>query len=125
MRRKLGKKNMKLFVLFSFLVLLVVCLFGYGVYVAFSIDKNIYDVATGSFTYDVENSYVKLDQAGTLQQKWDKKYYLSVKDKNSSKNKVINLGNDAIIYNDNASQIIKKGEIINIVVISELILMEM
>lgn len=100
MRRKLGKKNIKLFVLFSFLVLLVVGLFGYGIYVNFSIDKHIYTVENGSFTYDANNSYVLLEDEGSLQQKWDKKYYLSIKNKDNSKNKVIDLGNDVVIYND-------------------------
>ena len=42
MKRKLGKKNIRLFVLFSFLVLLVVCLFGYFIYQALVYDKETY-----------------------------------------------------------------------------------
>ncbi len=99
MKRKLGKKNIRLFVLFSFLVLGVVGIFGYGIYTAMSFDHNIYKVASGSFTYDADNSYVNLESEGELSQKWDKKYYLSVKDK--SKSKVIDLGNDVVIYHDN------------------------
>lgn len=99
MKRKLGKKNIRLFVLFSFLVLLVIGLFAYGIYTAFSYDKNIYTVSTGSFTYDKENSYVKLDDDGTLQQRWDKKFYLSTKGEDG-KNKVSNLGNDVVLYNE-------------------------
>lgn len=105
MKRKLGKRNVRLFVLFSFLVLLVACLFGYGIWTAFSIDKHIYQITTGSFTYDAENSYIKLEDNATLQQKWDKKYYLSVKSKENSKNKVYSLGNDVIIYNENSNDL--------------------
>lgn len=101
MRRKLGKRNIRLFVLFSFLVLLVSCLFGFGIWTSFSIDKNIYKVVVGSFTYDSENNYVKLDTDATLQQKWDKKYYLSVESKEKAKNKVYSLGNDVVLYNEN------------------------
>lgn len=100
MKRKLGKRNVRLFVLFSFLVLLVSGLFIYGIWTSFTIDKNIYTVVSGSFTYDAENSYVKLDSEGTLQQKWDKKYYLSVADKKKSKNKVYSLGNDVVLFNE-------------------------
>lgn len=100
MKRKLGKRNVRLFVLFSFLVLLVAGLFGFGVWTSFSIDKNIYNVVTGTFTYDLDNSYVKLDSDGVLQQKWDKKYYLSVSSKDNSKNKVYSLGNDVVLYNE-------------------------
>lgn len=105
MKRKLGKKNTRLFVLFSFLVILVACLFGYGIWMVFSIDKNIYQVKVNSFTYDSDNGYIKLDTDGTLQQKWDKKYYLSVKAKDKNKNKVYSLGNDVIIYNENDSNL--------------------
>lgn len=99
MKRKLGKKNIRLFVLFSFLVLGVVGIFGYGIYTAMSYDHTIYKIASGSFTYDADNSYVNLDSEGELSQKWDKKYYLSVKEKNKSK--TIDLGNDVVIYHDN------------------------
>ena len=99
MKRKLGKKNIRLFVLFSFLVLLVIGLFAYGIYTAFSYDKNVYSVSIGTFTYDKENSYVKLEDDGTLQQRWDKKFYLSSKAENG-KNKVSNLGNDVVLYNE-------------------------
>ena len=100
MKRKLGKRNVRLFVLFSFLVLLVSGLFIYGIWTSFTIDKNIYTVVSGTFTYDAENSYVKLESQGTLQQKWDKKYYLSVADKEKSKNKVYSLGNDVVLFNE-------------------------
>lgn len=101
MKRKLGKGNMRLFVLFSFLALLITGLFIYGIYTAFSYDKNEYEVASGTFTYDSDNSYVKLETDGILQQRWDKKYYLSVTDLTSKKNLVYDLGTDAIMYNEN------------------------
>lgn len=81
MKRKFGKKNIRLFVLFSFLVLLVILLFGFIIYKAMSFDKAIYSVATGSFMYDVSNNYVSLEETGKLQQRWDKHYYLSLEKK--------------------------------------------
>ena len=105
MKRKLGKRNVRLFVLFSFLVLLVAALFGFGIWTAFSVDKNIYTVVSGTFTYDSDNSYVKLDSEGVLQQKWDKKYYLSVNSKEKAKNKVYTLGNDVVLYNENENSL--------------------
>lgn len=100
MKRKLGKRNIRLFVLFSFLVLLVSGLFALGIWTSFSIDKNIYDVVVGTFTYDSDNSYVKLDTNGVLQQKWDKQYYLSIASNDTKKNKVYSLGNDVVLYNE-------------------------
>ena len=95
MKRKLGKKNIRLFVLFSFLVLLVIILFGYFIYQALTYDKTLYKVAANSFMYDSDNNYVLLENDGELTQKWDKHYYLKVKDKKK------NMGNDVVVYNDN------------------------
>ncbi len=95
MKRKLGKKNIRLFVLFSFLVLLVVCLFGYFIYQALVYDKETYKIAANSFMYDNNNEYVLLENDGELTQKWDKHYYLKVKDKKK------NMGDDVVVYNDN------------------------
>lgn len=95
MKRKLGKKNIRLFVLFSFLVLLVVVLFGYFIYKALSYDKTLYKIATNSFMYDADNNYVLLESAAELTQKWDKRYYLQVNDKSKD------MGNDVVVYNDN------------------------
>lgn len=98
MKRKFGKKNIRLFVLFSFLVLLVILLFGFIIYKAMSFDKAIYSVATGSFMYDVSNNYVSLEETGKLQQRWDKHYYLSLEKK--GKTKTTDLGTDVVVYNE-------------------------
>ena len=95
MKRKLGKKNIQLFVLFSFLVLLVVGLFGYFIYQALIYDKASYKIAANSFMYDTNNEYILLEYDGELTQKWDKHYYLTEKDKKK------NMGNDVVVFNDN------------------------
>lgn len=97
MKRKLGKNNIKLFILFSFIVLLVTLLFGYAIFVAFSYDKKVYNVVKGSFVYDANYNYISLDTDASLQQKWDKKYYLSFTSKGTKK--VSDLGKDVVIYN--------------------------
>ena len=76
MKRKLGKKNIQLFVLFSFFVILVVVLFVFIIYRVLSYDRTIYDVSNGSFMYDKDNNYVLLESTAKLKQKWDKNYYL-------------------------------------------------
>lgn len=98
MKRKLGKKNIRLFVLFSFLVFLVIILFGFIIYRALSYDNTIYSVSSGSFMYDADNNYVSLEKDASLQQKWDKHYYLSVNEK--SNKKTIDVGTDVVIYNE-------------------------
>ena len=98
MNQKIGKKNnTKLYILFSFVVILVIGLFGYGLYNTLSYDKAIYNVEEGSFTYDKDYNYVTLANAATLQQRWDKNYYLKV----TNENQVTNLGNDVVVYNQN------------------------
>ena len=74
MKRKLGKKNIQLFVLFSFFVILVIVLFVFIIYRVLSYDRNIYDVSNGSFMYDKDNNYVLLESTAKLKQKWDKNY---------------------------------------------------
>ena len=91
------KNNTGLFVLFSFLVILIIALFGYGLYNTLSFDNTVYDVAEGSFTYDYDYNYVSLSTPASMQQRWDKNYYLKMSDEN----KVINLGDDVVVYNKN------------------------
>ena len=91
------KNNTGLFVLFSFLVILIIALFGYGLYNTISFDNTVYDVAEGSFTYDYDYNYVSLSTTASMQQRWDKNYYLKMSDEN----KVINLGDDVVVYNKN------------------------
>ena len=91
------KNNTGLFVLFSFVVILIVGLFSYGLYITLSFDSTIYDIAEGSFTYDKEYNYVSLKEAANIQQKWDKNYYLKMTDKK----RVTNLGDDVVVYNKN------------------------
>ena len=96
MNQKFVKKsNTGLFVLFSFLVILIIALFGYGLYNTLSFDTTVYDVAEGSFTYDSDYNYVALETSANIQQRWDKNYYLKMADEN----KVINLGDDVVVYN--------------------------
>ena len=45
--------------------------------------------------YDVDNSYVLLETDAELKQKWDKHYYLYVKDEKTD------MGTDVVVYNEN------------------------
>lgn len=94
MKRKLGIKNIRLFVLFSFFVILIILLFIYIIFKALSYDRTVYTVPSGSFMYDIDNSYVLLESGAELKQKWDKHYYLTVN------NKATDMGTDVVVYND-------------------------
>ena len=89
------RNNTILFVLFSFLVLLIIGVFGYALYNTLSFDNTLYHITKGSFTYDNDYNYVSLAEQGDLQQRWDKNYYLKLADRK----KVTNLGKDVVIYN--------------------------
>lgn len=106
MVRKLGKKNIKLFVLFSFLTLLIIILFSYALYKTFSYDNNTYTISSGSFMYDEGNNYVLLEEDAKLKQKWDKNYYLSI----NNKTKAINMSDDLVVYNDDDYKLYLYGE---------------
>lgn len=99
------KNNTLLFVLFSFLVIIIIVLFAYGLIKTLSFDRTEYDVSNGSFMYDNDYNYVILKSKAMIQQRWDKKYYLS--EKNS---KSIKLGSDVVVYNDNDYKLYLYGE---------------
>lgn len=89
------KNNTILFVLFAFLVILIIMIFGYALFNTLSFDNTVYDIASGSFTYDKDYNYVSLVSDASLKQRWDKNYYLK------DKKKTINLGKDAVVYHKN------------------------
>ena len=68
-----------LFVLFSFLVILIIGVFAYALYKTLSFDTTIYNIEKGSFTYDKDYNYVLLKNDAKMKQKWDKNYYLKEK----------------------------------------------
>ncbi len=99
MKKNFGKKNIRLFILFSLLVLLVGSLFGYIIYKSLTHDDSIYEVAAGSFMYDASNRYVSLENKASLQQKWDKHFYLTFSENNKTQS--TDLGDDVVVYNAN------------------------
>ena len=103
MKRKIGKKNIKLFILFSFLVVIIIVLFVYIIFNVMSFDKTMFEINADSFMYDIDNNYVLLKKSAELSQKWDKHYYLKYDDKN------IDMGMDVVVFNSNESLIYVYG----------------
>lgn len=103
MKRKIGKKNIKLFILFSFLVVIIIGLFIFIIFNVLSFDKTVFDISADSFMYDSNNNYVLLDKNAQLSQKWDKHYYLKHNDSN------IDMGLDVVVFNTNDSIIYVYG----------------
>lgn len=104
MRRKLGKKNIVLFLIFSIIVGCIVFLFAFQIYKTITYEKLSYEVAIGSFIYDKDYQYIKTEQSAVINKKVDDNYYLVVN------NNQINLGSYALVYNENDAKIYLYGE---------------
>ena len=101
--RKLGKKNIKLFILFSIIVLVMVVLFSVST-IHFAKDNyERYDVLPGSYVHDTETRFISIEKAGEIKTNWTGQYYLNV-DENVHK-----LGNKTVVFNKNDYKIYLYG----------------
>ncbi|MBE6144691.1 MAG: hypothetical protein E7169_03860 [Firmicutes bacterium] len=94
--RKLGKKNKISFVIFTFIVILVVAIFVYGINRVLSYEKEEYELTTGSVLYDEDNNFLSLNSASFMSRNWNGKYYVTLEDETS-----YNLGEETVVFNSN------------------------
>lgn len=97
MRRKLGKKNTILFVLFSLLIVGIIIIFFFGVKMFMQIGNKEYTVQSGSIIYDKDNKLIKLSNNGKIYKGYSSSYML--KTKKDKENIKYNLGKDAVVFN--------------------------
>lgn len=97
MRRKLGKKNTILFVLFSLLIIGIIIIFFFGVKMFMQIGNKEYSVQSGSIIYDKDNKLIKLSNNGKIYKGYSSSYML--KTKKDKENVKYNLGKDAVVFN--------------------------
>ncbi len=97
MRRKLGKKNTILFVLFSLLIIGIIIIFFFGVKMFMQIGNKEYSVQSGSIIYDKDNKLIKLSNNGKIYKGYSASYML--KTKKDKENIKYNLGKDAVVFN--------------------------
>lgn len=97
MRRKLGKKNTILFVLFSLLIIGIIIIFFFGVKMFMQIGNKEYSVQSGSIIYDKDNKLIKLSNNGKIYKGYSTSYML--KTKKDKENIKYNLGKDAVVFN--------------------------
>lgn len=97
MRRKLGKKNTILFVLFSLLIIGIIIIFFFGVKMFMQIGNKEYSVQSGSIIYDKDNKLIKLSNNGKIYKGYSSSYML--KTKKDKENIKYNLGKDAVVFN--------------------------
>ena len=74
--RKLGTKNIRLFILFTVIVIATIAIFIYGVKTVLSYDKSIYQVEEGTYFFDNKNNVINLKESGEVSKNWDGNYYL-------------------------------------------------
>lgn len=74
--RKLGTKNIRLFILFTVIVIATIAIFIYGVITVLSYDKSIYQVEEGTYFFDNKNNVINLKESGEVSKNWDGNYYL-------------------------------------------------
>ena len=97
MRRKFGKKNTILFVLFSLLIIGIIIIFFFGVKMFMQIGNKEYSVQSGSIIYDKDNKLIKLSNNGKIYKGYSSSYML--KTKKDKENIKYNLGKDAVVFN--------------------------
>lgn len=90
--RKLSSGNKRMFVLFTIIVIAIIVLLLVNLSMVFNVNKEEYQTSKDSFIYDENYDHIELEQEGTIQQKWNGKYYLKVGEEQYS------LGNKNIVY---------------------------
>jgi hypothetical protein len=105
--RKLGKANIRAFILFTFIVLCVIAVFSFGIYKVIINKKTEYKVSSGSFIYEKNNKSILLKSSGIIYKNWDNNYYLKL-DQTDTK---YNLGKEAVCFNINDYQMYIYGDV--------------
>lgn len=104
--RKMSKKNKLSFNLFGVLIVLLLGCFGFFAYQVMAAPKESYEVAQGCAVYDEKMQPIDMAASGTVQKKWDQKYYLTL-----ANGETYCLGAQSVIFNPASKQvdIIGKG----------------
>lgn len=103
--RKLGAKNIRLFILFSIIVILVVAIFAFGIKKVLSVDKTVYQISSGNYFFDKTYNSILVKNDGTVSQAWDGNYYLKTNDQK------FNLGTETISFDPNDYRLYAYGSI--------------
>ena len=74
--RKLTTGNKTNFAIFAIIIIMIIGLIIMFLTKVLNIDKQIYQIDSGTFFYDKNNNPIKIEEEGTLQAKWDGNYYL-------------------------------------------------
>ena len=96
--RKLGIKNIRLFVLLAILVFVILLIFFFGIRYVLNLDTSTYTLQKGSFLYDDDFNYIEVEDDAILKKSFDNAFYLTMlTDGISQKYKI---GPSTVVYND-------------------------
>ena len=107
--RKLTTGNKTNFAIFAIIIIMIIGLIIMFLTKVLNIDKQIYQIDSGTFFYDKNNNPIKLEEEGTLQAKWDGNYYL--KDSNKQQ---YNMGEHVVTFNKKTLNVNTYGKIYQI-----------
>ena len=112
--RSLSKENKQEFIVFAIVVILIISVIVIAIQAVMGIEKQEYEVVSGTITFDKEYEIVETEQDGKIFKKLKKEYYLK------EGNEEYDLGKIAICYNQTRNklniygdtfEVVKSGEV--------------
>lgn len=112
MRRKLGKKNTILFVLFSFLIIILIIIFYFGIRLFMSIGNKEFEVDYGSYVYDKDYNFITVMENGKIKKGYNGNYFLTMT--NNRKDYKYDLGTTAVVFKNSDYKMYTFGKLYQI-----------
>lgn len=97
--RKYDMKNKRNIGIIIGISIIIIIMFSLIIRFFFTMNREEYTVTSGSVVFDKDKTLIKLDNDGIIKTKWKGEYYLIYNDKNYE------LGNTALAFNENTTEI--------------------
>lgn len=97
--RKYDKKNKRNIGIVISISVIIIIMFSLIIKLFFSMNKEEYTVSSGNIVFDINKTLIKLDTEGTVKTKWKGEYYLIYNGNDYE------LGNTALAFNENTTEI--------------------
>lgn len=97
--RKYDMKNKRNIGVIIAISIIIIIMFSLIIRFFFTMNREEYTITSGSIVFDKDKTLIKLDNDGIIKTKWKGEYYLIYNDKNYE------LGNTALAFNENTTEI--------------------
>lgn len=97
--RKYDMKNKRNIGVIIAISIIIIIMFSLIIRFFFTMNREEYTIASGSIVFDKDKTLIKLDNDGIIKTKWKGEYYLIYNDENYE------LGNTALAFNENTTEI--------------------